>query len=135
MTTKQQIIRPGQCKPYVKATRKQIERRIEGAALFLACRLHKSEIYRVFREYFGVESRQAARYMAQARARTGAQRDSFSLADRRQLIMNGLITNDLRFIGPVRRRRRRRGLLWSKSRGGLDKVGGKRGLLPPLLVM
>jgi hypothetical protein len=102
---KQPIIRPGQKKGYTKATKAQIAQRIEGAALLLCCRLHKSEIRRVFREYFGVEARQADRYMAKAREREGAQRPSFSLADRRQLIMNGLITNDLRFIGPVYRRR------------------------------
>jgi hypothetical protein len=105
MTMKQPIIRKGQQTPYRKATRQQIERRIEGAALLLCCRLHKSEVYRVFGEYFGVGQRQADRYMAKARARDGSQRHVFSLADRRQLIMNGLITNDLRIIGPVYRRR------------------------------
>ena len=68
-------------------------------------RAFSTEVYRFFGEYFGVGPRQAARYVSQARERGGGKGNTFSLADRRQLIMNGLITNDLRFIGPVYRRR------------------------------
>jgi hypothetical protein len=41
MTAKQSMIRPGQRKPYRKATRKQIELRIESAALLLFLGLSK----------------------------------------------------------------------------------------------
>jgi hypothetical protein len=62
------VIRKGQRKPYVKATRKQIEQRIEAAALLKFCGLSKCNIHRVFRERYGVEWRQTDRYMARARA-------------------------------------------------------------------
>lgn len=65
---KQPVIRKGQRKPYVKATREQIELRIEAAALLRDCSFSKSEIHRVFRERYGVEWRQTDRYMARARA-------------------------------------------------------------------
>jgi hypothetical protein len=60
-------IRPGQFTPYKKATRKQIEERTRGAALLDFCGLSKSEIHDVFRGFYGVEWRQADRYMAKAR--------------------------------------------------------------------
>ena len=56
-TTKQPIIRPGQRKGYVKATRQQIAQRIESAALLLFLGYEKSEIHRVFREFYGTEWR------------------------------------------------------------------------------
>src|SRR5262245_4682565 len=58
MTTKQPTIRKGQQTPFVKATRRQIEWRIQAAALLLFCGLEKSQIHRVFRQWFGVEWRQ-----------------------------------------------------------------------------
>jgi len=61
--------RKGQRKPCVKAPRKQIEQRIESAALLRFYGLGKSEIHRLFREKSGVEWRQADRYVARARAR------------------------------------------------------------------
>ena len=63
----QPVIRPGQRKPYIKATRKQIEQRIGAAAVLSHCGFSKSEIHRVFRGVFGVEWRQTDRYMARAR--------------------------------------------------------------------
>jgi hypothetical protein len=72
MTTKQQIIRPGQCKPYVKATRKEVRQRLKAAAVLEDCGWETSSIYWFFQEVFGVESRQIARYIAHARAHEGA---------------------------------------------------------------
>jgi hypothetical protein len=66
---KQPKIRKGQRKPYRKATRQQIEQRIEGVALLGFCGFRKSDIHRIFREWYGVEWRQTDRYMALARAR------------------------------------------------------------------
>ena len=65
---KQPLVRKGQRKPYSKATRNQIELRLEAAALLRFCGLSKGEIHRVFRERYGVEWRQTDRYMARARA-------------------------------------------------------------------
>ena len=67
---KQPVVRPGQRKPYAKATRQQIEERTQAAALLLFLALAKTEIHQLFREKFGVEWRQADRYMARARARS-----------------------------------------------------------------
>lgn len=67
---RQPTIRPSQRKPYAKATRQQIEERTQAAALLLFLSLGKSEIHRLFREKFGVEWRQADRYVARARARS-----------------------------------------------------------------
>ena len=64
------MIRPGQRKPYTKATRRQIEERTEAAALLVFFGFGRTTIHRLFREKFGVEWRQADRYMARARART-----------------------------------------------------------------
>lgn len=66
---KQPIIRPGQCKPYVKATRREFEQRIKAAALLESLEIEKSELHWFFQEVFGVEQRQIARYFALARAR------------------------------------------------------------------
>jgi hypothetical protein len=68
----QPVIRPGQRKPYAKATRQQIEERTQAAALLLFLGLGKTAIHRLFREKFGVEWRQADRYVACARARSAS---------------------------------------------------------------
>jgi methylphosphotriester-DNA--protein-cysteine methyltransferase len=65
---KRPLIRKGQRKPYVKGTRKQIELRLEAAALLKSCGFSKCQMHRVFRERYGVEWRQTERYMARARA-------------------------------------------------------------------
>jgi len=65
---KQPVIRKGQRKPYAKATRQQIELRIETAAVLRDLGFSKREIHSVFRQRYGVEWRQADRYMTRARA-------------------------------------------------------------------
>ena len=65
-TLKQPTIRPGQRKPYAKATRKQIELRTEAAALLIFCGFTKTQIHYIFRKRYGVEWRQTDRYMARA---------------------------------------------------------------------
>ena len=70
--TPQHPIRPGQKKGYTKATRQQIEHRVESAALLRFCGFEKSEIHRVFRAFYGVEWRQTDRYLHMARAHTRA---------------------------------------------------------------
>ena len=92
------IIRPGQKKGYTKATRQQIEHRVESAALLLFLGLSKSEIHRVFREFYETEWRQCDRYMALARARDGLKRPTFPLAHRISLLMNSLKYKDLQFM-------------------------------------
>ena len=72
MKTKQPIIRPGQRKPYTKATRKEVLQRLKAAALLEYWGYEKSEILWFFQEVFGLEWRQAGRYFARARAREGA---------------------------------------------------------------
>lgn len=64
----QPMIRKGQHKAYVKATRKQAEQRIGAAVALAYCRFSKSRIRRVFKKLFGVEWRQAERYMTRANA-------------------------------------------------------------------
>jgi hypothetical protein len=98
MKPKQPITRFGQRKPYRKATRGQIEHRIESAALLLFLGLSKSEIHRIFREFYGTEWRQTDRYMALARARDGLKRPTFPLAQRISLLMNLLKYKDLQFM-------------------------------------
>ena len=95
-TTKNPIIRPGQKKGYTKATRQQIEHRVESAALLFFLGLSKSEIHQAFREFYGVEWRQTDRYMTLARARDGAKRRPFTLASRIQLLQHSLRFNHLR---------------------------------------
>jgi hypothetical protein len=68
---KQPIIRRGQRKPYFKGTRRQVEDRVQAAALLVFCGLSKCEIHAVFRERFGVAWRQTDRYLARARTRDG----------------------------------------------------------------
>jgi len=70
MTTKQQIIRPGQCKPYVKATRKEIQQRLKAVAVLEDSGWETSSIRWFFQEVFEIEWRQAQRYIAYARARS-----------------------------------------------------------------
>jgi hypothetical protein len=72
MATKHPIIRPGQRKPYTKATRKEIQQRLKAAALFESFGWEKSDIHWFFQEVFGVEWRQIDRYIAHARAHEGA---------------------------------------------------------------
>jgi hypothetical protein len=68
VNAKQPIIRKGQRKPYVKATQKQIEQRVEAAALLSFCGFDKAQIHHIFRKRYGVEWRQTDRYMTRARA-------------------------------------------------------------------
>jgi hypothetical protein len=71
MDAKQPVIRRGQDKPYVKATRNQIQQRIGAAFVLRACRFQKPRIRRVFQKLFGVEWRQTERYMTRANAEMG----------------------------------------------------------------
>jgi hypothetical protein len=67
---KQPIVRPGQRKPYVKATRREIEQRLKAAAQLESNGWERSEICWFLSEVFGVEWRQAQRYIAHTRARS-----------------------------------------------------------------
>ena len=78
-----------------------MEHRVESAALLLFLGLSKSEIHRVFREFYGTEWRQTDRYMALARARDGLKRPTFPLASRIGLLMNQLHDKDLQFMRGV----------------------------------
>ena len=98
MRSKQPITRPGQRKPYRKATRQQIDRRIESAALLIFLGHNTSEIHQGFREFYGTEWRQTDRYMALARVRDGLKRPTFPLAHRISLLMNSLRYKDLQFM-------------------------------------
>ena len=93
MNTKQPIIRPGQKKGYTKATRQQIEHRVESAALLRFCGFEKSEIHRVFRAFYGVEWRQTDRYIYMAIARVREARESLprSPAKRYAILLHSLI--------------------------------------------
>ena len=71
-TRQQPIIRPGQRKPYRKATRKEVRQRLNAAAALEYWYHEKSEIHWFFQFVFGVESRQADRYISHARVREGA---------------------------------------------------------------
>jgi hypothetical protein len=62
-------IRPGQRKPYRKATRKQVDRRVGYIARLLRAGRTKTQIHRAVREKIQIEWRQCDRYMASARAR------------------------------------------------------------------
>ena len=68
----QPIVRPGQKKGYAKATKAQIAQRIECARLLIHCGYEKSEIHRIFREFYAVEWRQTDRYLHMALAHTRA---------------------------------------------------------------
>ena len=93
MNTKQPIIRPGQKKGYTKATRQQIEHRVESAALLRFCGFEKSEIHRVFRAFYEVEWRQTDRYIYMAIARVREARESlpYSPAKRYAILLHSLI--------------------------------------------
>jgi len=66
--TKPPIVRRGQYRPYTRATRKEIERRLKAAAVLQGWGFEKSDIHWFFQEVFGIESRQTERYIAHARA-------------------------------------------------------------------
>ncbi len=63
-TTSEPIIRPGQRKPYVKATRQQIDERIGYITRLLRAGKTKTQIHQEVRERFNVEWRQCDRYIA-----------------------------------------------------------------------
>ena len=71
MRTDYPIIRPGQRKPYAKATAKEIEQRLKAAFLFESFGWQKADVHWFFQQVFDVESRQTDRYIAAARAREG----------------------------------------------------------------
>jgi hypothetical protein len=71
-TPQRPIVRPGQRKPYRKATRREVRQRLNAAAALEHWCSEKSEIHWFFQFVFGVESRQADRYIARARAREAA---------------------------------------------------------------
>ena len=60
----QPIIRPGQRKPYIKATRDQIDERIGYVARLLRAGRTKTQIHRAVRARFNIEWRQCDRYIA-----------------------------------------------------------------------
>jgi hypothetical protein len=72
MATKQPIVRSGQRKPYTKATHKEIGQRHKAVTLLEYWGFEKSDIRWFFQAVFGVEWRQADRYIAHARAHEGA---------------------------------------------------------------
>lgn len=57
-------VRPGQRKPYVKATLQQIDERHGFIGRMLRAGKTKTKIHRAVREKFGVEWRQCDRYIA-----------------------------------------------------------------------
>jgi hypothetical protein len=61
----QPTIRPGQYKPYVKATRRQIDERVGFVARLLRAGRTKTQIHRAVKARFGVEWRQCDRYISQ----------------------------------------------------------------------
>lgn len=70
-TPHKNVIRPGQRKPYVKATCQQIDQRRGFVARMLHAGKTKSQIHRAVREKFNVEWRQCDRdisWLARARA-------------------------------------------------------------------
>jgi len=72
---KRPIIRPGQQKPYIKATRREVEQRIKAAAWFdLYIDYEPSFVYDFFHQVFDLEPRQIARYLARARVREAHER-------------------------------------------------------------
>ena len=65
-TKKQPVIRAGQCKPYRKGTRPQINKRIREVAKLLRRGTRKMAIHRIMKTRFNVEWRQTDRYIAAA---------------------------------------------------------------------
>ena len=57
------VTRPGQRKPYVKATRQQIDERRGYVARLLDAGATKTEIHRAVRQRFNIEWRQCDRYI------------------------------------------------------------------------
>jgi hypothetical protein len=74
VSRKRPIIRPGQRKPYTKATRREIGQRIKAATILEDAGWERSSIDWFFEEVFGIESRQIARYLALARVREAHER-------------------------------------------------------------
>ena len=66
------VVRPGQKTPYRRATRAQVQERINAAGLLLELGIRKAEIHRLLRARFGVQWRQADRDLDVARARMPA---------------------------------------------------------------
>lgn len=64
ITAKSPKIRPGQRKPYIKATRQQIDERRGYVARLLDAGATKTEIHRAVRQRFNIEWRQCDRYIA-----------------------------------------------------------------------
>jgi phage terminase large subunit-like protein len=60
-TPKPPVIRPGQKRPYVKATRQQIDQRRGFIARMLHAGKTKLQIHRAVRQQFGIEWRQCDR--------------------------------------------------------------------------
>jgi len=60
-TPKPSVIRPGQRKPYVKATRQQIDQRRGFVTRMLDAGKTKLQIHRAVRQQFGIEWRQCDR--------------------------------------------------------------------------
>jgi hypothetical protein len=58
------IVRPGQRKPYIKATRQQIDERRGFVVRLMRVGKTKTEIHHAVREKFGIEWRQCDRYVA-----------------------------------------------------------------------
>ena len=78
MKTKPPVIRSGQTKPYVKGTRREIEQRLKAAAFLVSLEWERRDLECFFLEVFGLEWRQADRYLAHARARYAQGLDSDS---------------------------------------------------------
>lgn len=76
MTKRQPITRPGQSKPYRKATRREVRQRLNAAAALVYWYSEKSDIHWFFKFVFGVESRQTDRYISLARARASESQHS-----------------------------------------------------------
>jgi hypothetical protein len=70
--TKSGIVRPGQRKPYAKATRREVQQRLKAVAVLEDSGWETSSIYWFFQEVFVVGPRQTARYRAHARAHEAA---------------------------------------------------------------
>ena len=60
-TPKNNVVRPGQRKPYVKATRRQIDQRRDFVARMLDAGATKTIIHRAVRQQFNIEWRQCDR--------------------------------------------------------------------------
>jgi hypothetical protein len=72
MSKKHPIIRRGQRKPYVKATRKEVQQRLKAVAALDDSGWETSSIRWFLQEVFGIGWRQADRYITHARAHEAA---------------------------------------------------------------